>query len=124
MQALRLASRSLLRARIDRGTLRILRGNHQLYKSKALLRHCYYWQKGSGSRARVDALFYFCAGVYYAALLLDARRAVLEVGSLHLQLRRSQDARVALWIAQHVCVEHGQDVWQQFADDLIQVIKA
>jgi hypothetical protein len=125
MQALRLASRSLLRARIDRGTLRVLRGDRLLYKSDALLGHCCYWQKGSGARAGVDALFYFSAVHYTALLVLDANRAVLELGPLaRLQLRQPQDACVALWIARHVRVKHGQDVWQQFADDLIQVIKA
>jgi len=122
MQALRLASRSLLRAWINNKTLYISQGNCVWYKSTALLGRCEFWQKGNGLWEGRKVLYYHIAGTCYEApLMLDARRAVLMMHGCKLELRRSQDCRVALWIAQHVCVASGQHVWQRFVDDLYRV---
>jgi hypothetical protein len=113
MQALRLASHSALRARIDHGTMCVLRGDRLLCQSKALQAEHYSYAREQG------VLYYFLANRRcMGALNLDARRGVLEIGTCKLQLRRSQDARVARRIAQHLRLAGAQ----QFADDLLCVL--
>ena len=113
MQALRLASQSLLHARIDSGALCVLRGDCQVYTSRLLLGHRYHWSREGG----VERLFYVnrvdCG---YATLMLDPHRAVLALDCFELQLRKTQ-------IAQRVCGAR-QHVYAQFVDDLDRVIRA
>jgi hypothetical protein len=120
MQALRLASQSLLHARIDSGALCVLRGDCQVYTSRLLLGHRYNWSREGG----VERLCHVdCVGCGYATLQLDPHRAVLALDCFELQLRKTQDARVARWIAQRVCgAQH--HVFSQFVDDLDRVIRA
>jgi len=105
MQALRLASRSALRAKIERGTLCIYQGDCLVHRSKAQLGHPD-WEHVT---LREVAL--------YGIEMLR-----LGLGNFQLDLARSQDAQAALWIGRH-WIAQGPPNWQWFVQTLSEICK-